>query len=112
MSAIAGIVNFSGQPVAPGEVEAMTAAMVRRGPDGLDHWRKGNVAMGQCMLRTTPESLEETLHASVSPADYHSARPGGARHLAAASSSLARASTQRAPSGVSSFFQNGARVLR
>ena len=60
MSAIAGIVNFSGQPVAPGEVEAMTAAMVRRGPDGLDHWRKGNVAMGQCMLRTTPESLEET----------------------------------------------------
>ena len=31
---------------------------------------------------------------------------------AAASSSLARASTQRAPSGVCSFFQNGARVLR
>ena len=38
----------------------MTAAMVRRGPDGLDHWRKGNVALGQCMLCTTPESLEET----------------------------------------------------
>ena len=31
---------------------------------------------------------------------------------AAASSSLARASTQRSPSGVCSFFQNGARVLR
>ena len=24
------------------------------------HWRRGNVALGQCMLRTTPESLEET----------------------------------------------------
>ena len=34
------------------------------------------------------------------------------RQRAAASSSLARASTQRAPAGVSSFFQNGARVLR
>lgn len=30
----------------------------------------------------------------------------------AAASSLARASTQRPPSGVCSFFQNGARVLR
>ena len=30
-----------------------------RGPDGINHWRKGNVALGQCMLRTTPESLEE-----------------------------------------------------
>jgi len=33
-------------------------------------------------------------------------------HRAAASSSLVRASTQRAPAAVSSFFQNGARVLR
>ena len=31
---------------------------------------------------------------------------------AAALSSLSRASTQRAPSGVSSHFQNGARVFR
>ena len=38
----------------------MTAAMHARGPDGINHWRKGNVAPGQCMLRTTPESLEET----------------------------------------------------
>ena len=36
----------------------------------------------------------------------------GVRQRAAASSSLARASTQRAPADVSSFFQNGARVLR
>ena len=60
MSGIAGIIHFDGRPVEPGQVEAMTAAMHYRGPDGIHHWRKGNVALGQCMLRTTPESLEET----------------------------------------------------
>ena len=60
MSGIAGIIHFDGRPVEPGQVEAMTAAMHYRGPDGINHWRRGNVALGQCMLRTTPESLEET----------------------------------------------------
>lgn len=60
MSGIAGIIHFDGRPVAPGQVEAMTAAMHYRGPDGIHHWRRGNVALGQCMLCTTPESLEET----------------------------------------------------
>ncbi|MBK8358821.1 MAG: asparagine synthetase B [Comamonadaceae bacterium] len=60
MSGIAGIIHFDGRPVEPGQIEAMTAAMHARGPDGIHHWRKGNVALGQCMLRTTPESLEET----------------------------------------------------
>ena len=60
MSGIAGIIHFDGKPVETGQVEAMTAAMVYRGPDGIHHWRRGNVALGQCMLRTTPESLEET----------------------------------------------------
>ena len=60
MSGIAGIIHFDGRPVQPGQVEAMTAAMHYRGPDGINHWRRGNVALGQCMLRTTPESLEET----------------------------------------------------
>jgi asparagine synthase (glutamine-hydrolysing) len=59
MSGIAGIIHFDGRPVEPGQVEAMTAAMHCRGPDGIDHWRRGSVALGQCMLRTTPESLEE-----------------------------------------------------
>ena len=59
MSGIAGIIHFDGRPVEPGQVEAMTAAMHYRGPHGINHWRKGNVALGQCMLRTTPESLEE-----------------------------------------------------
>ena len=37
----------------------MTQSMHYRGPDGINHWRQSNVALGQCMLRTTPESLEE-----------------------------------------------------
>ena len=59
MSGIAGIIHFDGQPVAPGLVESMTQSMHYRGPDGINHWRQSNVALGQCMLRTTPESLEE-----------------------------------------------------
>jgi asparagine synthase (glutamine-hydrolysing) len=60
MSGIAGIIHFDGRPVEPGQVEAMTTAMHYRGPDGIHHWHLGNVALGQCMLRTTPESLEKT----------------------------------------------------
>jgi len=60
MSGIAGIIHFDGKPVEPGLIEKMTSAMAHRGPDGIHHWVKGSVALGQCMLRTTPESLEET----------------------------------------------------
>ena len=60
MSGIAGIIHFDGAPIEPGQIEKMTAAMAHRGPDGIHHWVKGSVALGQCMLRTTPESLEET----------------------------------------------------
>jgi asparagine synthase (glutamine-hydrolysing) len=59
MSGIAGIIHFDGKPVEPGLIEKMTGAMAHRGPDGIHHWVKGSVALGQCMLRTTPESLEE-----------------------------------------------------
>jgi asparagine synthase (glutamine-hydrolysing) len=59
MSGIAGIIHFDGQPVAPGLIESMTQSMQYRGPDGIRHWSRGNVALGHCMLRTTPESLEE-----------------------------------------------------
>lgn len=59
MSAIAGIIHFDGAPVEPGFIEKMTAAMAHRGPDGVSHWVRGSVALGQCMLCTTPESLEE-----------------------------------------------------
>ncbi len=60
MSGIAGIIHFDGAPVAAGMIEGMTSAMAYRGPDGIHHWQHGSVALGQCMLRTTPESLEET----------------------------------------------------
>ncbi len=60
MSGIAGIIRFDGAPVERGLVETMTGAMPYRGPDGINHWVRGPVALGQCMLRTTPESLEET----------------------------------------------------
>lgn len=59
MSGIAGIIRFDGAPVEPGLVEKMTSAMSYRGPDGIHHWVKGSVALGQCMLRSTTESLEE-----------------------------------------------------
>ena len=59
MSGIAGIIRFDGAPVEPGSVEEMTSAMSHRGSDGTHHWVKGSVALGQCMLCTTPESLEE-----------------------------------------------------
>ncbi len=60
MSGIAGIIRFDGGPVERGQIESMTSAMPYRGPDGIAHWLRGPVALGQCMLRTTPESLEET----------------------------------------------------
>ena len=59
MSGIAGIINFDGAPIDPNLIERMTTPMAYRGPDGIHHWVKGSIALGQCMLRTTPESLEE-----------------------------------------------------
>lgn len=61
MSGVAGLVQWDGQPVEPEVIEAVTGAMRHRGPDGIEHWRSGPVAAGHCMLRTTPESLEEHL---------------------------------------------------
>jgi asparagine synthase (glutamine-hydrolysing) len=60
VSGIAGIIRFDGAPVEPAQIKKMTGAMSYRGPDGINHWARGSVALGQCMMRTTPESLEET----------------------------------------------------
>ena len=60
MSGIAGIVRFDGGSIEPGQIERMVSAMAHRGPDGIDCCARGSVAFGHCMLRTTPESLEET----------------------------------------------------
>lgn len=59
MSGIVGIIHFDGKPVASGQIEQMSTALAYRGPDGITHWVNGPVALGQCMLRTTPEALEE-----------------------------------------------------
>lgn len=60
MSGISGIIRFDGAPVKPGLIRRMTSSMSHRGPDGIHHWSRGSVALGQCMLCTTPESLNET----------------------------------------------------
>lgn len=59
MSAIAGIVRFDGACVEADQVSRMTSAMAYRGPDGIGHWSGRGVTLGQCMLRTTPESAGE-----------------------------------------------------
>jgi asparagine synthase (glutamine-hydrolysing) len=59
MSGIAGVIHFDGAPIEPGHLERLTNAMAHRGPDGIRHWVAGSVALGHCMLRTTPESLDE-----------------------------------------------------
>jgi asparagine synthase (glutamine-hydrolysing) len=60
LSGIAGIIRFDGGPVDPARLHRMTDAMAHRGPDGIAHWVEGSVGLGHCMLRTTPEALEET----------------------------------------------------
>ena len=55
MSGIAGIVNLDGSPVDRSEVEALTAQLRRRGPDGEGVWVEGNVGLGHTLLRTTSE---------------------------------------------------------
>jgi asparagine synthase (glutamine-hydrolysing) len=59
MSGIAGIYNLDGRPVDPALLHRMTDVIAHRGPDGINHWNSGPVGLGQCMLQTTPESLQE-----------------------------------------------------
>jgi asparagine synthase (glutamine-hydrolysing) len=59
MSGIAGIFLFNDQPVPPDQLACLTSTMHRLGPDGITHWQSGHVALGHCLLRTTPEACEE-----------------------------------------------------
>src|SRR6187551_2486789 len=56
MSAIAGIFNLDGRPVAPGALELVTGAMQAHGPDGTHHYRAGAVALGHFLLRSTAQT--------------------------------------------------------
>lgn len=59
MAGIAAIVRTDGGPVGTNLIEAMTAAMAHRGPDGIAHRVAGGVALGHCQFCTTREALEE-----------------------------------------------------
>jgi asparagine synthase (glutamine-hydrolysing) len=57
VSGIAGIIRLCASPVEPALIGKLTGAMVHRGPDGIHHWVKGPVALGHCLLRSTPQPL-------------------------------------------------------
>ncbi|MDR3701281.1 MAG: lasso peptide isopeptide bond-forming cyclase [Candidatus Sulfopaludibacter sp.] len=59
MSGICGKFIRDGEGAASGQVQAMNARMIHRGPDAQATWVDGPVALGHCMLRITPESLQE-----------------------------------------------------
>jgi asparagine synthase (glutamine-hydrolysing) len=61
MSAIFGIYYLDGQPVLPPVMDRMAQVLAHRGPDGSHVWCARSVGLGHRMLRTTPESLNESL---------------------------------------------------
>ena len=60
MSGIAGIIHFDGRPIEPGQVEAMTEAMHYRGPNGINHWRRGNVALASACYAPRPSRSKKS----------------------------------------------------
>ena len=60
MSGIAAVYHLDGRPADRGLITAMLAAAAYRGPDGLNSWIDGPVALGHAMLRTTPEAVGES----------------------------------------------------
>ncbi|MCL4294767.1 MAG: lasso peptide isopeptide bond-forming cyclase [Anaerolineae bacterium] len=61
MSAIAGVLYPDGRPADQAQVKRMAEILAHRGPDGGAVWVAGSVGLGQRMLYTTPESLQEKL---------------------------------------------------
>lgn len=60
MSGFVGIFNRDGRPVGGDRVvRRMLDAIAFRGPDASHVWMDGPVALGHCLLRTTPESVDE-----------------------------------------------------
>jgi asparagine synthase (glutamine-hydrolysing) len=60
MSGIAAIYHLDGRPADRRLISAMLDAAAYRGPDGLDSWIDGPVALGHAMLRTTAEAVAES----------------------------------------------------
>ncbi len=61
MSGIVGIFCRDVNEAPRGEVVPMLEAIAHRGPDGSRWLHRGRVELGNCMLHTTPESLQEDL---------------------------------------------------
>lgn len=61
MSGIVGVWYRDGQPLAAERIPQMLSPLAHRGPDGTDLWCRNEIGLGSLQLRTTPESLHETL---------------------------------------------------
>ncbi len=59
MSAICGILDFSGAPIDPRALPAMVAAATHRGPDGVSDWGQPGAGLAHLAFHVTPESLRE-----------------------------------------------------
>src|SRR5512146_6374 len=60
MSGIAAVYHLDGRSADRRLIGAMLNAAAYRGPDGLNSWSDGPVALGHAMLRTTPEAIGES----------------------------------------------------
>ena len=61
MSGIAGVLYRDGQRAETATLRQMADRLAHRGPDARDAWADGPVGLAHAMLRTTPESLAESL---------------------------------------------------
>ena len=59
MSAIFGLMNWNGQPVATGDLERMSKALVAHGADDGGIWTRGAAGLGQRLMCFTPEDRFE-----------------------------------------------------
>ncbi|MCM3901866.1 MAG: asparagine synthetase B, partial [Pyrinomonadaceae bacterium] len=70
MSAIFGMHYLDDRPVPRSYLARMSEVLAHRGPDGSRLWCDGTVGLGQRMLWTTPESLNESLPFQDSSGDF------------------------------------------
>ena len=61
MSAICGIFELNSASARIGDLNRMMNDLAAHGPDGQGTWHGDSVALGQQMMRITPESVGETL---------------------------------------------------
>ena len=61
MSAIFGLVYLDGRPAPAASLDTMRSRLAHWGPDGGGTWQGESCALGQALLRSTPESVQETM---------------------------------------------------